>query len=168
MKLPHTEVKFYPELKSQTGLSSLQVSCKRALRTDSTKLRWVKKSNLPKKTCWQKKTLLVDQKQPKCKQDLNSKRYKQPGEVEHSSCISSRNSPEKTKQNVDKLEDFERKPCEKILTSLYLPGRSMYITYILRMLEWLRYKWLYIYKWFRHKLPSWLVAVNTQPYFISS
>ena len=32
MKLPHTEVKFYPELKSQTGLSSLQVSCKRALR----------------------------------------------------------------------------------------------------------------------------------------
>ena len=32
MKLPHTEVKFYPELKSQTGLSSLLVSCKRALR----------------------------------------------------------------------------------------------------------------------------------------
>ena len=33
MKLPHTEVKFYPEVKSQTGLSSLRVSCKRALRT---------------------------------------------------------------------------------------------------------------------------------------
>ena len=32
MKLPHTEVKFYPEVKSQTGLSSLRVSCKRALR----------------------------------------------------------------------------------------------------------------------------------------
>ena len=31
MKLPHTEVKFYPEAKSQTGLSSLRVSCKRAL-----------------------------------------------------------------------------------------------------------------------------------------
>ena len=31
MKLPHTEVKFYPEVKCQTGLSSLQVSCKRAL-----------------------------------------------------------------------------------------------------------------------------------------
>ena len=31
MKLPHTEVKFYPEVKSQTGLSSLWVSCKRAL-----------------------------------------------------------------------------------------------------------------------------------------
>ena len=31
MKLPHTKVKFYPELKSQTGLSSLRVSCKRAL-----------------------------------------------------------------------------------------------------------------------------------------
>ena len=31
MKLPHTEVKFYPEVKSQTGLSSLRVSCKRAL-----------------------------------------------------------------------------------------------------------------------------------------
>ena len=30
MKLPHTEVKFYPEMKSQTDLNSLQVSCKRA------------------------------------------------------------------------------------------------------------------------------------------
>ena len=30
MKLPHTEVKFYTEVKSQTGLSSLGVSCKRA------------------------------------------------------------------------------------------------------------------------------------------
>ena len=33
MKLPHTEVKFYPELKSQTSLSSLRVSCKRAMST---------------------------------------------------------------------------------------------------------------------------------------
>ena len=32
MKLPHTEVKFYPKVKSQTGLSSLRVSCERALR----------------------------------------------------------------------------------------------------------------------------------------
>ena len=32
MKLPHTKVKFYPEMKSQTGLSSLRVSCERALR----------------------------------------------------------------------------------------------------------------------------------------
>ena len=31
MKLPHTKVKFYPEVKSQTGLSSLRVSCKRDL-----------------------------------------------------------------------------------------------------------------------------------------
>ena len=31
MKLSHTEVKFYPEVKSQTGLSSLRASCKRAL-----------------------------------------------------------------------------------------------------------------------------------------
>ena len=31
MKLPHTEVRFYPGIKSQTGLSSLRVSCKRAL-----------------------------------------------------------------------------------------------------------------------------------------
>ena len=31
MKLPYTEVKFYPEVKSQTGLSSLRVSCKRTL-----------------------------------------------------------------------------------------------------------------------------------------
>ena len=29
MKLPHTEVKFYPEV--QTGLSSLRVSCKHTL-----------------------------------------------------------------------------------------------------------------------------------------
>ena len=32
MKLPHTKVKFYPKVKSQTGLSSLRVSCKRAFR----------------------------------------------------------------------------------------------------------------------------------------
>ena len=32
MKLPYTEVKFYPEKKTQTGLSSLQVSCKCGLR----------------------------------------------------------------------------------------------------------------------------------------
>ena len=31
MKLSHTEVKFYPEVKSQTGLSSLWVSCKLTL-----------------------------------------------------------------------------------------------------------------------------------------
>ena len=35
MKLPHTEVKFYPEVKSQTGLISLRVSCKRALSDKS-------------------------------------------------------------------------------------------------------------------------------------
>ena len=34
MKLPYTEVKFYPEVKSQTGLSSLRVSCKRALKVE--------------------------------------------------------------------------------------------------------------------------------------
>ena len=38
MKLPHTEVKFYPKVKSQTGLSSLGVSCKRALKCMLTKL----------------------------------------------------------------------------------------------------------------------------------
>ena len=31
IKLPHTEVKIYSEVKYQTGLSSLWVSCKRAL-----------------------------------------------------------------------------------------------------------------------------------------
>ena len=31
MKLPYIEVKFYPKVKSQTGLSSRRVSCKRAL-----------------------------------------------------------------------------------------------------------------------------------------
>ena len=30
-EVTHTEVKFYPEVKSQTGLSSLRVLCKRAL-----------------------------------------------------------------------------------------------------------------------------------------
>ena len=35
MKLPHTELKFYPDVKSQTGLSSLRVSCKRALRNQT-------------------------------------------------------------------------------------------------------------------------------------
>ena len=30
MKLPYPEVKFYPEVKSQTSLSSLWVSCNRA------------------------------------------------------------------------------------------------------------------------------------------
>ena len=38
MKLPHTQVKFYREMKSQTGLSSLRVSCKRALRRRN--LKW--------------------------------------------------------------------------------------------------------------------------------
>ena len=32
VKLPYIEVKFYPEVNSQTGLSSLRVSCKRAHR----------------------------------------------------------------------------------------------------------------------------------------
>ena len=32
MKLPYTKVKFYPEVKSQTGLSSLWVSCKVACK----------------------------------------------------------------------------------------------------------------------------------------
>ena len=30
MKLPHTEVKLYPEMKSQIDLSSLRILCKRA------------------------------------------------------------------------------------------------------------------------------------------
>ena len=37
INLPHTEGKFYPEVKSQTGLSSLPVSCKRALMLISKK-----------------------------------------------------------------------------------------------------------------------------------
>ena len=35
MKLPHTEVKLCSEVKSQTGLSSIRVSCKRALGVSS-------------------------------------------------------------------------------------------------------------------------------------
>ena len=34
-EVTHTELKFYPEVKSQTGLSSLRVSCKRALRNQT-------------------------------------------------------------------------------------------------------------------------------------
>ena len=57
-----------------------------------------KHSNLPKKTCRQKNNL-AGRPETTCLSvnDINSKRYKQPGEVKHSSCISSRNSPEKTK-----------------------------------------------------------------------
>ena len=32
MKLAHTEIKFYLQVKSQTGVSSLRASCKRSLR----------------------------------------------------------------------------------------------------------------------------------------
>ena len=39
IKLPYTKVKFYHEVKSQTGLSSLRVSCKRALTPFSTKFK---------------------------------------------------------------------------------------------------------------------------------
>ena len=39
MKLRHTEVKFYPEVKSQTSLSSLRVSCKRARKYCKYKIR---------------------------------------------------------------------------------------------------------------------------------
>ena len=51
MKLPYIEVKFYPEVKSQSGLSSLRVSCNRALTLNcSTKTKFriiTKKSFLP-------------------------------------------------------------------------------------------------------------------------
>ena len=41
MNLPHTEVKFYPEVKSQTGLSSLRVSCKRTHRYRKTQFMFL-------------------------------------------------------------------------------------------------------------------------------
>ena len=50
MKLPHTKVRFYPKVKSQAGLSSLRVSCKRAL------MHLVKNSNRVK-AAPQKKSL---------------------------------------------------------------------------------------------------------------
>ena len=40
MNLPHTEVKFCPELNSQTGLSSLRFSCKHALNVSNFCKRW--------------------------------------------------------------------------------------------------------------------------------
>ena len=46
MKLPHTEVKFYPEVKSQSSLSSLRVSCKRALNSHHAK------NMVKEKTCF--------------------------------------------------------------------------------------------------------------------
>ena len=39
MKLPHTEVKFDPKVKSQTGLSSLRVSRKRARKNQDMRCR---------------------------------------------------------------------------------------------------------------------------------
>ena len=39
MKLLCIEVKFYPEVKSQTGLSSLRVSCKRALNDINSRVK---------------------------------------------------------------------------------------------------------------------------------
>ena len=49
MKLPHTEVKFYPKVKSQTSLSSLRVSCKRALKTMKSTINKLKKSGIKHK-----------------------------------------------------------------------------------------------------------------------
>ena len=46
MKLPYTNVKFYPEVKCQTGLSSLRVLCKRALRKLSRTNNFVIKSDI--------------------------------------------------------------------------------------------------------------------------
>ena len=40
IKLPHTEVKFCPEVKSQSGLSSLRVSCERALSENMSRKYW--------------------------------------------------------------------------------------------------------------------------------
>ena len=51
MKLPDTEVKLYPEVNSQTGLSSLRVACKRArsvycVWTSVTVLKYVRDTSL--------------------------------------------------------------------------------------------------------------------------
>ena len=63
MKWPYTEVKFYPKVKSQTGLSSLRVSCKCALMIEHFFLRlptffknaqsFQHKVNLHKKKTWE-------------------------------------------------------------------------------------------------------------------
>ena len=45
MKLPQTEVKFYPEVKSQTGLSLLRASCKRTLNKEHVFMRPKENSN---------------------------------------------------------------------------------------------------------------------------
>ena len=44
MKLPHNEVKFYPKVKSQTGLSSLWVSCKCAINVGTNERVYKEKS----------------------------------------------------------------------------------------------------------------------------
>ena len=80
--------------------------------TSYLKLRPGKHSNLPKKTCRQKKNLTARPETARLSvNDINSKRYKQPGEVEHSSCISSRNSPEKAKYGQTWRLCSERKTC---------------------------------------------------------
>ena len=63
IKLPYTEVKFYPKVKSQTGLSSLRVSCKCALMIEHFFLRlptffknaqsFQHKVNLHKRITWE-------------------------------------------------------------------------------------------------------------------
>ena len=46
MKLPCTEMKYHPEVKSQTSLSSLRVSCKRALSSIKGINRLISKMNV--------------------------------------------------------------------------------------------------------------------------
>ena len=48
MKLPYNEMKFFPEVKSQTSLSSLRVSSKRALRVSISEIIATRKKSKSK------------------------------------------------------------------------------------------------------------------------
>ena len=72
MKLPYTEVKFYPKVKSQTSLSSLRVSCKRALIKPSCRAKqmncfYMKRNTAPE---WANQYLFQLQKLSKCQELL--------------------------------------------------------------------------------------------------
>ena len=106
-------------------------------------------SNLPNRSCWQKKTLLVELKQPK----YNSKRYKQVGEVELAAPYRLETAQKKTKYGQIWKAFFwalrERLLHEKgwYHNVCQASKCTLHICYI-PVLEWLRQKSLCIYEWF--------------------
>ena len=134
------------------------------LRTNSSsylKLWRGKHSNLPKKTCRQKKNLAGRPETCLSVNDINSKRYKQPSEVEHTSCISSRNSPEKKIWTHLKTLFWEKglrmKKVDIIMSARQMNVHYIYITYV-RVTE------IEVVMYLKMILPPQLVAVHSSQY----